>query len=148
MTDERPGKDLEIQHEDLRHLLDRLELLLSAPPDTLPSSRTRRVIETEIRALKRVVSHHFAYEEKNGYLGGISKSKPRLSHEAEKLCAQHAEIRGRLESLVAACADPENDIDRIGESARTALDLLRHHERAENALLERILVDETGSPGD
>jgi hemerythrin HHE cation binding domain-containing protein len=94
-----------------------------------------------VRVLRQVrdeLSHHFAEEEAGGCLEEAVSRCPRLSREANRLGAEHADLLHQIDELMtlAAGSEPSHTVHIAMENAfKDVCERLYAHEAAENSLL-------------
>ncbi|MCB9832945.1 MAG: hemerythrin domain-containing protein [Planctomycetes bacterium] len=141
MDDKR--KTVLSQHHDLDFEADRLDLLAAADPDAVAPGRARQILERELRGLIDRLRAHFRYEEAGGYMAGVGVEKPHLAAEILRLREGHDELRDEMARLEEASFE-DGPIAGFRQEIRAFLGRIRHHEQAENEVLERFITEEYG----
>ena len=93
-------------------------------------------INARLVATLRDVSEHFAYEERYGYMDGVSAREPRLEGAIWKLLCEHGRLRHSLDAIVANTAAATADNRKIRRDVRLWIRRLREHEARETELIE------------
>ena len=127
-------------HGIIHFHLDQLERALSDLDPENARPETLRTVAVRIDSFKERLSEHFGTEEDGGLFQGIQDALPQAESDVRRLRAQHARLDEALEKAraIARRGDPAEapmlkaELDRF-------LDMMREHERDEEALLKRAL---------
>lgn len=134
----RPYIDhLVAEHRRLHGMLRRIRasLVNSVEPGGEPSfAEVTRIL----RGLRDELEHHFAQEESGGCLDEAVSRCPKLSAEARRIEAEHAELLAEIDSLIAQAKTQEptawNQVS-LQRAFDGLFQRLRAHEKAENELV-------------
>ena len=122
------------EHEALREKLRRIhDVLAGADP-------AANEIATLLREFQAALELHFSNEEKDGFFAEVTTYSPSLTHEADRLCVEHGQLRRTAAELCrfAAAGSPSLPWWReLGSRCHAFSKLLMHHESEENQLLQQ-----------
>jgi hypothetical protein len=117
----------------------------------------RRICEGEIRPgeemaallldLYDALKTHFRNEEFNGFFSQVTTKAPRLTHDANVLCAEHREMLHTVSQLVRFAAAGANSHEwwrELNNGILVLADQLRRHEHDEDAILQRAYQEDIG----
>ncbi len=133
--------ELNHQHRHLRDLLTELGTLTRNPEGF---EAAKGALVAKLRALREMVQAHFAFEEEGGYMSEVLRKAPRFLPEVERLEAQHTEILRSLDGLTRTNLD-ETDAETFLAEVHDLIDRLVRHEREETDVVQRSVIEETGS---
>ena len=125
---------IEAQHLEIRTLVARLEDRFG---NHFTGNHGRADVGRLLSSLESMLTHHFALEEKLGFIDRALEVAPRLSRKASLLREQHASLEKSLRELIEGADGARNSDDRW---QRTAADFrhfaveLRQHEEAEDEI--------------
>ncbi len=134
------------EHQQIHFFLDRLagslERLRQQPPDVEPM----RNLAAEIESLSERLKEHFAREEEGGLYQAILDSAAESAHEVRRLADQHTRMLEILEmARIHAQRGDASDAEPLREDLSGFLEVMREHERVEEALLKRAFNRENRS---
>jgi iron-sulfur cluster repair protein YtfE (RIC family) len=133
------------QHFALRQQIRALEQLLKEHDDPRGANLTKT--HTLLEAFDPVLREHFAEEERGGYFSEALSAAPRLNRRAERLAANHIELRERLEKLLdltRTAADAPDKWQKVTTGLAEFVKTLRAHEDEENDLVREAFMDDLG----
>lgn len=102
-SDPRGGwtEHVESEHQQLRRaILDRRRAF-NAPADQGLTSDLVAVVSPKLMAYRDSMREHFAMEEEGGYMDEAVARLPSLSHNADKLMAEHKPLMAAIERIIA-----------------------------------------------
>jgi hypothetical protein len=121
-------------HAALSHDLDRLPQALAEPAEA------RRFL-AELRAH---VAEHFRCEEQGGYMATVLERRPQSERAVQHLLGEHRPLLDGLDALLREAGAAKRIDDDFRARVRTWADSLRHHEAAENVLVEDTFNQDIG----
>ena len=131
-------------HKDLRGVLHALEQHLHQPLD---SDGWLGNLREELCGLVDLCSVHFGLEEETGLHVELRERSPHLASRLERLVSDHGRILGALQKLVTDLPEPSTALNQahpLKAAVLEALQTLREHERAENAIMMEAYWDDLG----
>jgi len=128
------------EHGVIHFHLDQLERALREFDPAAAAEEGLRNLAVRIDSFKDRLDEHFGLEEDGGLLQGVVDAHPPLDADVRRIKTQHARIGEALESVrrvarsgnAGAAAALKADLQRV-------LEMLREHEREEDALVRRAL---------
>ena len=142
MTDS--GLDLEyLRKMDREHaqLAQKLEELSEA----LVDRKNIDLLAHRLSTTRDEVSAHFKLEEEGGYLDDAVSYAPQWIGQGQRLLDQHAELLGRIETLlkmVTSKAGRKPNWDEIEQQGHEFVSLLIEHEKEESTLIQEAYEDD------
>ncbi len=130
------------EHEELRELLGRVHLLLTARVAAAADVRSC------MASLREQIEGHFRDEEVEGFFEQIVDQAPRLDSRVDELRAEHAQLRSDVIKLgELANGDESGDgwWERLERGFHDFSRTLMHHETKENELLQAAYGEDIGS---
>jgi len=117
--------------------LARAAIRHSAGPDR---DATTSDIVRILRQVREEIAHHFADEEAGGCIEEAVSRCPHISHQANRVQAEHPDLLRKLDALIADVLDSRHTVaDRIAVQREfdELCQLLHAHEAAENDILRQ-----------
>jgi len=135
-------RELESEHETLAAAAARLDEELGRLAAQGAEVAAGPEAEALAEAFRGRLLAHLESEERSGILERAAAREPRLDRRVQALCEQHAELRERVDGLVAeaAASTPRLLHERFVAFRR----FLGAHERAENDVLHRAYLEDLG----
>lgn len=130
------------QHEHLAITLGELRAMCRAIEEGSPLEKLRAAPGQLMAELRRELTAHFDSEESEQYFGVVVEEEPRLGENVAELKWQHLAMLRDAALLCGLAADHERCAELAERTRRLIADLERH-ERAESALLGRLLGTDT-----
>ncbi len=139
------------EQQILEHVKGALRVMVEWQAPEVSKDRKRESVHHALKSFCRHLERLMDYEEKDGYMAGISDVKPNWHVRVKKLHAEHQELRSRIEELAPQTRDLLAwDNDRFeatcGEISEL-LDEVDRHDREEIALLQDTLLFDEGGEG-
>jgi hypothetical protein len=139
---DRPDYDALLEeHLHLGTALDHLRQ--SAMSDLDPAT-----LVEELKHVRERVVHHFAFEERGGYLHGALQGAVHLQDLAGDLLGQHSALLQQLDAIVAQAELLTGD-SRISSEVRGELDrflrAMQEHEHRENRLVQQAVNEDVNA---
>jgi hemerythrin-like domain-containing protein len=137
----RQSRSILEEHRKLRHSVNRIQSMVSNPPDPAHRPAWLRDVSGLLVDLTPRLIVHFESEEKGGLFEEIQQAWPTTAEMCRTLLGEHRILLARLSELSAASGRPMDEaafgafLDRASSLLK---DLSRHEER-ENDLLYRTL---------
>jgi len=134
------------EHLSYRSLIQEIEgdLELFRKAETTSTASLLRLLQS----FQAQVQAHFALEEKGGLFEVYREHGPAFRRHAAAMLAQHQDFLARLRRILASVSTVQRpDSPEFEQCSRELGDLfraLRAHERAEDALLERLVEQDMG----
>ncbi len=129
------------EHERLDILLQDLRTVSHWEADILEERKVLLQLVKDLRSLQIRLRQHFSTEESGAYLAEISSRKPSCRADLQALHAEHGMILALISSLENVCLEKDHPGGapvaiqfRLGQ----LLDMLKLHERRENALIHEV----------
>jgi len=142
---ERPADRMRSEHMGLEAIAARVEALLARLAADAASRAEASRAEALLSELRRRLRAHLDREERDRILERAAAVEPRLQPGAERLLAEHAELRDRADRLVASVRVwGWVEVQRRFATFREGLTA---HERAENDLLHAAYLEDLGGRG-
>jgi len=95
--------------------------------------------------IRELLDHHFAAEEKDGYLASALELAPQFAPDADVLLAQHANFLARLDRMLERLRQPESEAwNDVCRELDVFLGELQAHEHRENTIMQSAFNEETG----
>lgn len=159
METHRPGAELEPErgrselrslrsgHAQLDACAERVEAALAAFAEAAAPGDPEPVWQL-LRELQARLLEHLATEERSRILERATRFAPRFLEQGDRLLGEHADLRAMAGALVGDEAGTAGGDWAEVQSRFVALrDALRHHEAAEDELIQRAYTEETGGSG-
>ncbi len=136
------------EHQKVSELAANMQEIVAVAPRT----NQHKWIEGLREAFERLRAHlmkHISLEERDGYMVPVTKRRPALGREVDRLAHEHREFKRILDHIhdQVESLEPEDDLT-IRDCCRRIQDLLsyvEHHENAENLLVLTALTDDIGT---
>ena len=134
------------EHAAVRAAIDELHAELERlRAEAGPSHRPGR-LGGMLTMFRHHLRRHFELEERDGYLGLDTSQDTTQNRRIEHLLAQHRGLESKLDSLIEGVRETEEGHaclpDAFAEGLSSFLDSLQGHERAENHLLQTLVLQD------
>jgi iron-sulfur cluster repair protein YtfE (RIC family) len=95
--------------------------------------------------LRAKLAGHFESEERAGLYEDLAEADPGRARTAQRLQAEHEQLRRAVERLQAEAEVGRADLTGLADRVRALLRDLEHHETRENEALTRAVADDLGA---
>jgi hypothetical protein len=141
MSDDRNFRDIHFiaEHRRVHRMLRLAQNAISASGGATREAPSANFIQV-LRQVRDELAHHFAEEERDGYLDVVLRRCPSLLNEVRRIEAEHPQLLTGVDRLIALAMDCDQSVQMLISLAREFDDLCRHfdaHEAAENVLLRK-----------
>ncbi len=102
-------------------------------------------IGTQLAAIHRHITVHFAFEEQQGWIDVVRRQEPRWEHAIGQLVQEHRQLANSLETLTEEADAAKNLSQILCEKILRWIDRVIDHETRENELFEDALATDLGA---
>jgi hypothetical protein len=139
-VDPRRGwaEHVEAEHRHFGRMINEIRRAFDAPVESQTVGAAVAVARDKLTVFNQQMRAHFDMEEEGGYLEEAVARLPVLSHNADKLIAEHAALRMAIDGVVKRLADVRDSIaewNACREEFKRFSEQIATHEANENWLL-------------
>lgn len=134
------AEKLKAAHEAVAADLQKLETAFGSAE--VPFAQT---VHARLADARGHLAKQFRFEEKDGYMRAVRERNPNREHTIEELRLEHRRLEQMLENMVAEAARVKTAEEALRAQVRTWVAELRHHEAAENTLVQEVFNLEIGA---
>lgn len=102
-------------------------------------------VRDSLLSLDSHLKTHFAFEEFGGFMEEVVSVSPNSSPQVERLKQEHQTIHAECDKLCRMASGGSQQTSELRKGTLHLLELLNRHERAENDLVQRVLMDDLGT---
>ncbi len=136
------------QHEQIHFYLDQIIVSLSQLTDDLDDAEPMRRLAAQLQGFRERLQEHHEAEEQGGLFLATLEVLPESRQELRRLRRQHQRMIEILEmARIHAQFGEPSEAPGLREDLQHFLELMREHERAEEALLKKAVEREKQLPG-
>ena len=145
-TYQRLTREILEEHQQIHFYLDQIMAALGGLTDDPTDVEPMRRLAARVESVRERLAEHHQREEQRGMYSAIQELLPQARAELSELRRQHEKMIEVLElaRIHAQYGEPSEAADLRTDLERF-LQMIRDHERAEEALLERAIAKETQS---
>ncbi len=144
------GKQIVEEHEALNRHIGELKLTIMEKVSTKDFPDWRIQFIGRLRDLKQKLTHHFQFEERGGFMDGVTHEAPQFSNKVKDLEIEHARILSDLDGVLTAFkalyVKDDLALENIFNQLSGIMTTLHQHEMAENELMQSAFYRDHGSP--
>jgi hypothetical protein len=133
----------EALHQAHVALLEELRDLEEAVRRTPGPGQGEMILRLE--ALGEIITDHFRFEEQDGYMSAVRQLEPHREHEVQQLQDEHSQLAEALDGLTREARAAETLHRSYWENLRAWVAQVRHHEAAENRLVQVTFNQDIGT---
>ena len=140
-----------MEHQILHHIKQALRVTLDWEAPVVSMPRKLSSLQFTIKSFQRHLERVITLEEEGGYMAEVLESRPYYQDRINKLAAEHAKFRTRLQKLMLELNQikewEEPRFDEASCDLRGLLDDVDRHDAAEIELLQEAMLFDDGGEG-
>ena len=143
-------KQLVDEHEALDRRIRELRLTITGQVSIKDFPDWRVKFIGRLRDLKQKLINHFEFEERGGFMTGVTDEAPQFLNKVKDLEIEHKRILSDLDDVMrdfkALYIKDDLELKNIFNRLSNVMNTLHHHEMSENELMQSAFYREHGSP--